>query len=299
MQRYEKFPYPQHFLQKIHTFSTQKIDSQLWNFQHFTNPDKKYFRIFATVKKWMIILLLFTGLVQAAAQQKKANPQGVPMYYIVEDGDTLFVDSIDPVWVMPRGRKMKKDDWRKQYKLIYNFNKVYPFALAGSKMMAQVDSVIAADATKRSQRNAYTRDVMFELFDIFGKDIKNMTISQGVLLMRLVDRECGIPPYEIIKEYRSSFSARFWQMIARLFGQNLKRRYDPTGDDAKTEELVKKWNSGEWDAFYYSVFFDYPKKTKIKRDYLKSTVKSREDKRKVAEEAELMRKSLKEAKEML
>ena len=299
MQRYEKFPYPQHFLQKIHTFSTRIIDSQLWNFQHFTNPDKKYFRIFATVKKWMIILLLFAGLVQAAAQQKKANPQGVPMYYIVEDGDTLFVDSIDPVWVMPRGRKMKKDDWRKQYKLIYNFNKVYPFALAGSKMMAQVDSVIAADATKRSQRNAYTRDVMFELFDIFGKDIKNMTISQGVLLMRLVDRECGIPPYEIIKEYRSSFSARFWQMIARLFGQNLKRRYDPTGDDAKTEELVKKWNSGEWDAFYYSVFFDYPKKTKIKRDYLKSTVKSREDKRKVAEEAELMRKSLKEAKEML
>ena len=246
-----------------------------------------------------MLMLACLMLCLGAQGQKKKNKDGVPMLYIVENGDTVFVDSIDPIWVMPRGTKMSKGDWRRQYKLIYNFNKVYPYALAGSKMMAQVDSVIAADATKRSQRNAYTRDVMFELFEIFGKDIKNMTISQGVLLMRLVDRECGIPPYEIIKEYRSTFSAKFWQMIAKLFGQNLKRRYDPEGADARTEQLVNKWNSGEWDEFYYSVFFEYPRKTVIKREHLNSTVKTREDKRRRAEEAELMRKSMKEAKEML
>ena len=223
------------------------------------------------------------------------------MYYMVdENGDTTFVDQLDPSWCFPKGTKLKKGDWRRQYKLVYNFNKTYPYALAGKKMMAQVDSVIAADATKKGERNAYTRDVMFELFDIFGSDIKHMSISQGVVLMRLVDRECGIPPYDIIKEYRSSFSANFWQLIAKLFGQNLKKRYDPQGEDAKLEELVQIWNKGHWDPFYFSIFFEYPPKTVIKRERLQSTVKSREERRKSAEdETSLMRKGLKEAKEML
>jgi hypothetical protein len=218
----------------------------------------------------------------------------------VFDGDTVYMDVIDPVWVFPKGRKAGKDDWRKQYKLVYNFNKVYPYALAGRKMMAQVDSTLEADVTKASQRNAYTHDVMIELFTIFAGDIKKMTISQGVMLMRLVDRECGIPPFEIIKEYRSSFSANFWQLIAKMFGQNLKKRYDPEGEDAKLEELVQIWNKGHWDSFYFAIFFEYPKKTVIKRDYLQSTVESRENRRKRSEEeSELMRKGLKEAKEML
>jgi len=247
----------------------------------------------------MTILCILMVLPLSAQRKKNAEP--FPMYYTIDEkGDTIFMDSLEPVWVFPKGTKLKKGDWRRQYRMVYNFNKVYPFALAGKKMMHQVDSVIAADVTKRSQRNAYTHDVMIELFTIFGGDIKRMSISQGVMLMRLVDRECGIPPFDIIKEYRSSFSANFWQFIAKLFGQNLKKRYDPKGEDAKLEELVGIWNKGHWDSFYFAVFYEYPPKTKIKRDYLKSTVASREDRRKrKEEESELMKKSLKEAKEML
>jgi hypothetical protein len=262
--------------------------------------EKKFFAIFATVKKIMAILLCI--LVCAPAfSQKKRQKERYPMYYVVdEQGDTVFVDSLDPSWCFPKGTKLKKGDWRRQYRMVYNFNKVYPYALAGSKMMRQVDSVIAADVTKRSQRNAYTHDVMIELFTIFAGDIKRMTITQGVMLMRLVDRECGIPPYEIIKEYRSSFSANFWQLIAKMFGQNLKKRYDPEGEDARLEELVQVWKKGHWDSFYFAVFFEYPPKTAIKRDYLKSTVESRENRRKRSEEeANLMKKGLQEAKEML
>ena len=259
---------------------------------------KKFFVTFATVKK--IVLIILCILVCAPAFSQKKKETRYPMYYVVdENGDTTFVDQIEPVWCFPKGTRLKKGDWRRQYKLVYNFNKVYPYALAGKKMMAQVDSVLANDATKRGERNAYTRDVMFELFDIFSKDIKNMTISQGVVLMRLVDRECGIPPFEIIKEYRSSFSANFWQFIAKLFGQNLKKRYDPQGEDAKIEELVQIWNKGHWDSFYFAIFFDYPPKTVIKRERLQSTVKSREERRKQRSEEDLMRKGLKEAKEIL
>ena len=232
---------------------------------------------------------------------KPRVPKGTPMFYEVFDGDTVYMDVIDPVWVFPKGRKMKGNDWRKDYKLVYNFNKVYPYALAGRKMMRQVHSTLAADASKKSERNAYTHDVMMELFRIFEKDIRNMTVTQGMLLMRLVDRECGMPPYEIIKNYRSGFTAGFWQMVAKLFGADLKKRYEPTGMDKKTEQLVRIWDSGAWDGLYFSIYYEYPKKTVIPQEYLRSTVGSRKSAREQRQaeddEASFMKRALESALE--
>lgn len=257
------------------------------------------------MKKIALILLVILTAMPAFAQRDRApkakKVKGYPMFYEVVEGDTVYMDVLDPVWCFPRGKRLKDGDWRKEYKLVYNFNKVYPYALVGRKMMAQVDSTIAADVSKKNQRNAYTRDVQFELFRIFEKDIRNMTITQGMVLMRLVDRECGMSCFEIIKQYRSGFAANFWQMVARLFGTNLKKKYDPNGQDKKIEALVKIWESGGWDAFYYSIFYDYPKKTKIKSEELHSTVKSRESRRLKREQEEkekgMMQSVLEAAKE--
>lgn len=209
-----------------------------------------------------------------AAAQGSATPKGYPMYYQVEGSDTTFFDTLEPIWVFPRGRGFKKDgDWRREYRLVYNFNKVYPYALVGRKMIAQVDSTIAADATRRSQRNQYIKNVERELLNIFSKDIKQMTITQGMVLMRLIDRECGMCPFEIIKEYEGGLAANFWQVIAKLFSHDLKARYDPKGKDRKIEELVQIWDSGQWDQFYYSIFWEAPNKTVIKQERLSSEVK--------------------------
>lgn len=218
-------------------------------------------------------ILCLLSCTVAGAQTRK--PVGEPMYYEVHQGDTLFFDSIEPVWCFPRGRGMKSGDWRKLYKTVYNFNKVYPYALVGRKMMRQVDSTIAAGAISRSERNRYVNDVEKELFRLFEKDIRNMTISQGVVLLRLVDRECGMSGYEIIKNYESGFAAGFWQLVARLFSQDLKSRYDPKGRDQKLEELVKIWDSGKWDSFYYSIFMEKPGKTVIATDRLQSGIRKK------------------------
>lgn len=284
--------------------------------------DKIFFTTFATVKRTVLILLALMLCIPSEAQlfksrRKKAQKEqteqraeasegqtgvrrvsGVPMFYEIIDGDTVFVDAIDPVWCFPKGYRPQGTDWRKNYRLVYNFNKVYPFALAGRNMMAQVDSTLAADASKRSQRNAYTHDVMMEMFSLFEKDIRNMTVSQGMMLMRLIDRECGEPPYGIIKEYRNGFTAGFWQLVARLFGADLKKRYEPAGADKDIESLVHIWEGGGWDSFYYSIFFEQPKKTVIPRERLKSTVKSREDRRKMQQDEDREKRIMKRALEL-
>ena len=210
-----------------------------------------------------------------AVRQARRPVRGTPMYFELDaQGDTVFMETLDPVWIFPRGRRMRDGDWRKYYKLVYNFNRVYPYALVGRKMMAQVDSTLAADASKRSERNRYINDVEKELFRIFEKDIRNTTISQGLVLMRLVDRECGMSAFEIIKTYENGLAANFWQLVARIFSQNLKTRYDPSkGEDAKIEELCKIWDSGQWDPFYFSIFMEAPRKTVIQQETLNSEVR--------------------------
>ena len=221
-------------------------------------------------------ILLAAGLKSPYSSAQNKGQKGYLMaYYVDVQGDTIFYDELPPVWCFPKGTRRDRKDWRNYYKLVYNFNKVYPYALVGRKMMAQVDSTIAADVTKRSQRTAYINDVEKELLRIFEKDIRNMTITQGLVLMKLVDRECGMTPYNIIKTYESGFAAGFWQLVAKVFSHDLKTSYDPKGKDQKLEELVQIWDSGMWDQFYYSIFMEKPRKTVIQTDELSSQVRQR------------------------
>ena len=234
----------------------------------------------------LLLAALLLPAVPARAQSQEAREavrravrpvRGTPMYFEVDpQGDTVFMETLDPVWIFPKGRRMRGGDWRQYYTLVYNFNAVYPYALVGRRMMAQVDSTIAADVSKRSERNRYINDVEKELFRLFEKDIRRMTINQGLVLMRLVDRECGMSAYSIIKTYENGFAANFWQLVARIFSQNLKTRYDPTqGEDAKIEELCKIWDSGQWDAFYFSIFMEPPRRTVITQETLESEVRKK------------------------
>ena len=100
------------------------------------------------MKRIPTILLAVLLSLTAAAQGRRVT--GTPMFFeVTPQGDTVFLDTLDPVWCLAKGRGMKDGDWRRYYKTVYNFNKVYPYALVGRKMMAQVYSTIAADVTKR------------------------------------------------------------------------------------------------------------------------------------------------------
>lgn len=197
-----------------------------------------------------------------------------------------YFDVLPPATVNgnQKKKKIKKygREWREKYRLIYNFNRVYPYALVGRKMMAQVDSTIEAEGLDRRDRDKYVKNVEKELFALFEQDIRHTTISQGFLLTRLIDRECGMSVYDIIYNYEGGFSAGFWNLVGKVFDQDLKARYDPEGEDAKTEELVRIWDSGEdeWDEFYYQVFWEYPTKTVIKADKLSTKAIMKRDRKK-------------------
>ncbi len=201
------------------------------------------------------------------AVRRDAPKEGVLMGYILRGpDDTLFIDNLSPIWVFPKGRKNKKD-LKDYYRLVYNFNKVYPYALVAREIVAEADGELdrlgVADRRGGFKRTKYVNNMQDELFDVFEKPLRNMTFSQGKLLVKLIDREIGKSSYDIIKDYKSGVAAKFWQGVASLFDNDLKKRYDPTGDDAVTEYLVEQWELGYFDNLYYSIFYDLPPKVKV------------------------------------
>ena len=215
------------------------------------------------------IVVAFTAALLAHPHMNAQNKgqKGYYLAYFIEDGDTVFYDECPPVWVFPKGTRRDRKDWRNYYKLVYNFNKVYPYATMVADVLNHVDSTIDASHMKKAQEDKYTSEWQRQILKDFEPVIRKMTVSQGKLLMRLVDRETSRTSYKIVKQYRSGFSAAFWQGVARLFGQNLKSSYDPKGQDARTEELVKAWEKGEFDRLYYSVFMEWPTPTEIPSKY--------------------------------
>lgn len=231
-------------------------------------------------KSTLILLaaLLLLALPEGASAQRTAkqaaredassgNPKGGWLGYKIEDGDTVFFDKIGPIWIFPRGRKNQKS-LRQYYKMVYNFNKTYPYALVAKQILQQADTDISDASLRGRKKEKYVNRTQDELFDVFEKPLRKMTYSQGKMLVRLIDREIGKSPYEIIRYYKNGMAAGFWQGVAKLFDNDLKKRYDPTqGDDAVLESLVKAWENGEFPALYFSIFYEDPPEVKIPSKY--------------------------------
>ena len=188
--------------------------------------------------------------------------------YIVEGKDTIYIDHLEPSKVYSRLPRQKGKEWRKYYRLVYNFSKSYPYALVARKLVQEADSTIAADNLKWAKRDKYVNKVQKELFEVFEGQMRNLTVSQGALLMKLIDREVGKSSYDIIKDYKNGIAAGFWQGIAKIFGTDLKKPYDPEGEDMLTDELVKIWDAGDFQAFYFAIFWQDPPVMPIPEKYL-------------------------------
>lgn len=190
------------------------------------------------------------------------------MRVLVENGDTTFLDRVPAVYIVGRGRRSGEKSWKDYYRLVWRFARVYPYAQASGKLVKQVDSTLNAEHYGFIRKERYISAIQKQLFKDFEGSFREMSIQQGAVLLKLIDRETGITPYELIKNYKSGFAAGFWQGVAKLFDNDLKSRYDPTGADRELEELVQIWQRGEFPSLYWSVFWEDPPTVVIPETYL-------------------------------
>ena len=196
----------------------------------------------------LFLVLVFFSFCSAASlnAQRIASPvqSGTVMQYKVENGDTVYYAFIKEI-VIRTPRKFKNSaDERQFWRLVANVKKVYPYAkLAGVKLHNLNEEYLKM--TSERDRKAFSKKVEEELKAEFEGELRKLTITQGRILMRLVDRETGHTTYEILKDFRGSASAALWQTVAKIFGSNLKTTYDPTtGEDKIIERIIQEIEEG-------------------------------------------------------
>ncbi|MFZ6052207.1 DUF4294 domain-containing protein [Halocola ammonii] len=194
--------------------------------------------------KQILLSISFSLVFLLAAQAQESSDSKSPVLRgHVVDGDTIPMVNLASV-VISDSKYHNKRYYRTFARLQRKVVKVYPYAKAAGDLMNEYEKELKKMDSER-QRKRYIKKAEAELKEKFEGEIRKMTVSEGLILIRLIDRETGDTSYELISELRGSFSAFMWQSLARLFGNNLKEQYNPEeGEDQIIEEIVRQIESG-------------------------------------------------------
>jgi hypothetical protein len=190
----------------------------------------------------ILFVIQFCGTIHA--QETTTPKPGCFTKKIIVDGDTIPYLELRQVLVFPSFRFKNKRQEAKFDRLVYNVKRVYPYAKLAGARLREIETnlgYLQTDALKKF----YVKEEEQKLKNEFEEDLKKLTVTQGKILIKLIDRETGFTTYKIVKDLRGTFSAFVWQTLARLFGSDLKSEYDPQGDDLKIEVIMQLIENGQ------------------------------------------------------
>ncbi|RLD46629.1 MAG: DUF4294 domain-containing protein [Bacteroidetes bacterium] len=184
----------------------------------------------------IFILLNFTSFSQ--------NSGGYVVDSKIIDNDTMPFIRLRTIYILPPHKFKNKRERFHFMRLAKKVKKVLPYAkIAATKLYILNEKLKKCKNDK--ERKKLIKQLDKELHDEYGDEIKNLTFSEGRILIKLIDRETGSSSFELVKELKGSFTAFLWQSLARVFGENLKAEYDPQRDDKIIEEIVIRIENGQ------------------------------------------------------
>lgn len=189
------------------------------------------------MKRYYIILLALTFFNISFAQEddKKKEEQmervqidGEWMYALITESDTLYVSDLNGTSItMPREFE-NDEEKRRYYKLKRSAQKVYPYAVKAITLYRETQE--ETDGMKKRKRKKYTKKMQKELKEEFEKPLKKLTKTQGKVLIAMIERELDTSFFSVVKELRSGMVARYWNILGKMYGYKLKKKYDPVAD---------------------------------------------------------------------
>ena len=186
-----------------------------------------------------MLLALFVDVDSVTAQRYQRIRGARSIYWGVDKmGDSTLYINLQEIRIYHRKRDLKE-----YQRMVRAVKKVYPLAVEASIRMDNLDEELAKLA-KRKDQKAYTKAIEDALKEEISPMLWKMTRYEGKILLKLIDRETNHTVFGIIKDFRSGFTAGFYQMVAKLFGNNLKLQYDPEGEDEMLEYIVKCYKAG-------------------------------------------------------
>ena len=170
------------------------------------------------------------------AEVQTRQNKGHYTFGTILDGDTVPLYNLREVIIYADGMLLSPKEIKKNAKLIRNVRLMLPYAQEGKRRLDVLEVEIAA--LPRKQRKAAIKEAEKQLLADYKGEISNYTFSQGLVLIKLIDRETNRTAYKIVGELRGSLRAGLYQALAKLFGYNLKDSFDPKHN--KKDDLIDR-----------------------------------------------------------
>ncbi len=165
-------------------------------------------------------------------------------YPTVVDGDTMYT-YLMPELPVYKKKVFRNERERQRYtRLIYNIKKVLPLAKLAKMMLEETYEVLETLPNKKA-KDEHIKQVEHDIKKQYTPVMKKLTFSQGKILIKLIDRECNQEAYDIVKAFLGPMRAAFYQVFAWTFKASLKKHYDPEGEDAEIERIVRQIEAGQ------------------------------------------------------
>ena len=192
----------------------------------------------------ILFFVLFIAFLSAKsnsvfAQQQQPINDTILTAAVIYDGDTIEAKTLQPLSLKAQYNENQMSARAKWTRLRNAIYVTYPYAKRAGGVMNILNAQLAHIA-KSEDRKKCIQSKEKELKKEFTDPLTNLSIYQGKVLMKLINRETGNNCYEIIKDYRGGFTARIYQTVAFFFNSNLKQPYDARNDDAVIEKLVQE-----------------------------------------------------------
>jgi hypothetical protein len=193
---------------------------------------------FSFHKFYLILFITFLCSSKIHAQQTGLNDT-ITTQAIVYDGDTISLKTLEFVFLYSHINAAQMSAAAKYNRLRNAVYVTYPYARRAGLVMNDINSKLVY-VSEKEKRKSYIKSREKELKKEFSDPLTNLSVYQGKVLMKLINRETGNNCYEIIKEYKGGFTARMYQTVAFFFSSDLKQSYNAEGDDVVIEKIVKE-----------------------------------------------------------
>lgn len=149
---------------------------------------------------------------------------------------TSYLDNVDIIGKWTKQALKKQAARNRLRNAVYV---TYPYAVKAGQIINDINAKLEG-VTDNSERKKIIKSYEKELKKNFADKIKDLSVYQGKVLMKLINRQSGNNCFEILKEYKGGVNAQFWQTVAFVLGSSLKQSYDPNGEDREVEFYVRE-----------------------------------------------------------
>lgn len=154
--------------------------------------------------------------------------------------DSMLHFSFPPIEIRAEYIYKNKQQERKYYQLYEDVKRTYPLSQIVSSEVKLVNAELDSIYQTKNQRKAYLKWYQKHTYNTYIDTLKSLNVRQIKLFVKLIKRETGSSPFDLIKKYRGGMDAFLWQLSANALLVNLKSEYDPI-EDAMIEDIIRKF----------------------------------------------------------